>query len=144
MLPEIFRRRAYHASNVADADRSRGRIRQLADAHADVQSLLEQVDDAVEQHGRNGHFRKAAEVLDDARRHVHAAEEHRRGDRKLPARPGVSQGTALYYLGVALEKLNYKSQAMEAYREAAGHKDATLINNDGPAVAPLAARRGGQ
>jgi tetratricopeptide (TPR) repeat protein len=63
---------------------------------------------------------------------------------ELPARPGVSQGTALYYLGVTLEKLNYKSQAMEAYREAAGHKDATLINNDGPAVAPLAARRGGQ
>jgi hypothetical protein len=32
---------------------------------------------------------------------------------------------------------------VEAYREAAGHKDATLINNDGPKVAPLAARRGG-
>jgi tetratricopeptide (TPR) repeat protein len=63
---------------------------------------------------------------------------------ELPARPGISQGTALYYLGVALEKLNYKSQAVEAYREAAGHKDATLIDNDGPAVMPLAARRGGQ
>ncbi len=62
---------------------------------------------------------------------------------ELPTRPGVSQGTALYYLGLALEKLNYKTQAVEAYRAAAGFKDATLINNDGPAVAPLAARRGG-
>ncbi|HEY7512933.1 MAG TPA: PEGA domain-containing protein [Vicinamibacteria bacterium] len=62
---------------------------------------------------------------------------------ELPTRPGVSQGTAFYYLGLALEKLSYKTQAVEAYRQAAGFKDATLINNDGPAVAPLAARRGG-
>jgi tetratricopeptide (TPR) repeat protein len=62
---------------------------------------------------------------------------------ELPSRPGVSQGTALYYLGLALERLNYKQQAIDAYRAAAGFKDATLINNDGPAVAPLAARRGG-
>ncbi len=62
---------------------------------------------------------------------------------ELPTRPGLSQGTALYYLGLALEKLNYKAQALEAYKAAAGFKDATLINNDGPAVAPLAARRGG-
>jgi len=61
----------------------------------------------------------------------------------LPARPGLSPGTALYYLGVALERLNYRPQAVDAYREAAGFKDATLINNDGPAVAPLAARRAG-
>jgi tetratricopeptide (TPR) repeat protein len=62
---------------------------------------------------------------------------------ELPQRPGVSQGTAFYYLGLALERLNYKPQAIEAYRAAAGFKDATLINNDGPAVAPLAARRAG-
>jgi tetratricopeptide (TPR) repeat protein len=62
---------------------------------------------------------------------------------ELPQRPGLSQGTALYYLGVALERLNYKPQALEAYRAAAAFKEATLINNDGPAVATLAARRGG-
>ena len=62
---------------------------------------------------------------------------------ELPQRPGLSQGTALYYLGLALERLDYKPQAVEAYRAAAGFKDATLINNDGPAVAPLAARRAG-
>jgi tetratricopeptide (TPR) repeat protein len=62
---------------------------------------------------------------------------------ELPTRPGISQGTAFYYLGLALEKLSYKTQAVEAYRQAAGFKDATLIDNDGPAVAPLASRRGG-
>lgn len=62
----------------------------------------------------------------------------------LPQRPGLSQGTALYYLGLALENLGseYRKEAAEAYRAAAAVKDATLFNNDGPAVAPLAARRG--
>jgi tetratricopeptide (TPR) repeat protein len=61
----------------------------------------------------------------------------------LPQRPGLSQGTALYYLGLALENLGseYRKEAAEAYRAAAAFKDATLFNNDGPAVAPLAARR---
>jgi tetratricopeptide (TPR) repeat protein len=62
---------------------------------------------------------------------------------ELPQRPGVSQGTALYYLGLSLEKLGYRPQAKDAYRAAAAFKDATLINNDGPAVGPLAARRAG-
>jgi tetratricopeptide (TPR) repeat protein len=62
---------------------------------------------------------------------------------ELPARPGLSRGTALYYLGLALEKLNYRPQAAEAYRAAAEAKDATLIDNDGPAVSSLAARRAG-
>jgi tetratricopeptide (TPR) repeat protein len=61
----------------------------------------------------------------------------------LPQRPGLSQGTALYYLGLSLENLGteYRKEAAEAYRAAAAFKDATLFNNDGPAVAPLAARR---
>jgi hypothetical protein len=62
---------------------------------------------------------------------------------ELPARPGLSRGTALYYLGLALDKLNYRPQALDAYRAAAEAKDATLIDNDGPAVASLAARRAG-
>ncbi len=60
---------------------------------------------------------------------------------ELASRPGLSRGTALYYLGLALERLGYKPQAVEAYKAAAEAKDATLIDNDGPAVAPLAARR---
>ena len=62
---------------------------------------------------------------------------------ELPARPGLSRGTALYYLGLTLDKLGYRPQAIEAYRAAADAKDATLIDNDGPAVASLAARRAG-
>jgi hypothetical protein len=64
---------------------------------------------------------------------------------ELPQRPGLSQGTALYYLGLSLENLGseYRKEAAEAYRAAAAFKDATLFNNDGPAVAPLAARRSG-
>jgi tetratricopeptide (TPR) repeat protein len=73
-----------------------------------------------------------------------AAHEHLLKARtELPVRPGISQGTALYYLGLALERLGYKKEAMDAYRGAAAYKDATLFNNDGPGVAPLAARRGG-
>ena len=63
---------------------------------------------------------------------------------ELPARPGLSRGTALYYLGLALDKLGYRPQAVEAYRAAAEAKDATLVDNDGPAVSALAARRAGQ
>jgi hypothetical protein len=64
---------------------------------------------------------------------------------ELPLRPGISQGTALYYLGLSFERLGdkYRKEAADAYRAAAGFKDATLFNNDGPAVAPLAARRAG-
>ncbi len=63
----------------------------------------------------------------------------------LPQRPGLSQGTALYYLGLSLENLGpeYRREAADAYRAAAAFKDATIFNNDGPAVAPLAARRAG-
>ena len=63
----------------------------------------------------------------------------------LPVRPGISQGTAYYYLALAWERLGreYKTQATNAYREAARFKDATLFNNDGPAAAPIAERRSG-
>lgn len=59
----------------------------------------------------------------------------------LPERPGLSRGTALYYLGVALDRLSYAPQAREAYRAAAAAQGATLIDNDGPPIAPLASRR---
>jgi tetratricopeptide (TPR) repeat protein len=73
-----------------------------------------------------------------------AAHEHLvKARAELPQRPGISQGTALYYLGVTLERLGYKKEATEAYRAAAAMPGATLFNNDGPSVAPLAARRAG-
>jgi len=61
----------------------------------------------------------------------------------LPERPGLSQGTALYYLGVALERLGYAAQAKDAFRAAAAAKGATLIDNDGPPLGSLAERRAG-
>lgn len=60
---------------------------------------------------------------------------------ELPARPGISQGTAAYYLGVALERLGYAKEAAEAFQVAAGFPDATVLDNDGPSVAVLAAAR---
>jgi len=73
-----------------------------------------------------------------------AAHEHfLKAKVELPNRPGLSQGSAAYYLGVALERLGYKREAAEAYKTASAYKEATLFNNDGPAVAPLAERRAG-
>jgi tetratricopeptide (TPR) repeat protein len=73
-----------------------------------------------------------------------AAHEHllkARGE--LPQRAGLSQGTALYYLGLALDRLGYAREAAESYRAAAAAKDATLFDNDGPLIAALTLRRGG-
>jgi tetratricopeptide (TPR) repeat protein len=60
---------------------------------------------------------------------------------ELPDGPGISKGTALYYLGLALERLGYAEEARDAYRQAATHAAATLFDNDGPLVAPLATQR---
>jgi tetratricopeptide (TPR) repeat protein len=60
---------------------------------------------------------------------------------ELPLRPGLSRGTALYYIGLALDKLGYRPRALDAYRAAAEAQDATLIDNDGPGVPALATRR---
>ena len=73
-----------------------------------------------------------------------AAHEHLLKARaELPQRAGLSQGTALYYLGLALDRLGYAREAGESYRAAAAAKDATLFDNDGPLIAALAVRRGG-
>jgi tetratricopeptide (TPR) repeat protein len=73
-----------------------------------------------------------------------AAHEHfLKAKAEMPNRPGLSRGSAAYYLGVALERLGYKREAADAYKGAAAFKEATLFNNDGPAVAPLAERRAG-
>jgi len=70
-----------------------------------------------------------------------AHESLQKAKTELPERPGLSRGTAFYYLGVVLERLNYIPQAREAYKAAAAAPGATLVDNDGPAVAPLATRR---
>jgi tetratricopeptide (TPR) repeat protein len=68
-----------------------------------------------------------------------ASERPERGG--LPARAGISQGTAYYHVGVAWERLGYKSDAVRAYAEAAKTKEATLFDNDGPSAGPIAESR---
>lgn len=63
--------------------------------------------------------------------------------KELPQRPGLSQGTAQYYLGVTLDRLGYHKEALDAFAAAQAAPDATLYTNDGPAVALLAQRRVG-
>ncbi len=75
--------------------------------------------------------------------HAGAHDYLQKAKAELPLRPGLSRGASLYYLGLALDKLGYRPQAIDAYRAAAEAKDATLIDNDGPPVAALAARRAG-
>jgi tetratricopeptide (TPR) repeat protein len=75
--------------------------------------------------------------------HAGAHDYLQKAKAELPLRPGLSRGAALYYLGRALDKLGYGPQAIDAYRAAADAKGATLIDNDGPPVAALVARRAG-
>lgn len=71
-----------------------------------------------------------------------AAHDHlSRAKPELPTTPGISQGTALYYLGVSLDRLGYASEAAEAYRQAGAAEGATLVDNDGPLVQDIAAGR---
>jgi len=54
---------------------------------------------------------------------------------------GVSQGTVLYYTGLAYLRLGENAEAIRNFQQALGFPDATLQSNDGPKVAPLAQRR---
>jgi hypothetical protein len=68
-----------------------------------------------------------------------AAHEHLvKARAELPQRPGLSQGSAIYYLAVVLERLGYRKEATDTYAAAAALADATVGDNDGPSVAPLA------
>ena len=73
--------------------------------------------------------------------YVSAHEHLLKARAELPTTPGLSQGTALYYLGLALERLNYPQDAAAAYAAAAAARDATVLDNDGLPVSELAARR---
>ncbi len=74
------------------------------------------------------HFRdyaKAVEVMRDAR---------------LDSGPGVGQGTVDYEIGRCFVGLGlaYRTEAIQAFREALKYPQATLFGPDGPRVAPLA------
>ena len=59
----------------------------------------------------------------------------------LSASKGISQGTVLYYTGLAYMKLGENAEAIRNFQQALEFPDATLQSNDGPRVVPLAQRR---
>jgi len=69
-----------------------------------------------------------------------AMNQIRRGT-ALVAGAGVSAGSGRYLLGIALERAGRAAEAAAAFREAAGHPEATVDNLDGIAIAALAAAR---
>jgi len=75
------------------------------------------------------------------RDYVGAHEHLVKAKQELPVRPGISQGTALYYLGLALERLGYAQDAAAAYEQAAASTGATVHDNDGLSVQSLVSRR---
>ena len=54
---------------------------------------------------------------------------------------GISQGTVLYYTGLAYMKLGENGEAIRNFQQALEFPEATLQSNDGPKVVPLAQRR---
>jgi tetratricopeptide (TPR) repeat protein len=54
---------------------------------------------------------------------------------------GISQGTVYYYQGLSYMRLEEFEEAARMFQQALSHPEATLESNDGPRVAPLAARR---
>ena len=58
---------------------------------------------------------------------------------KLPAGPGVSEGTVQYLLGLCAEKLGSRAEAETAYRAAIATE--SLLTEDGPTVKELAEAR---
>ncbi len=54
---------------------------------------------------------------------------------------GISQGTVYYHQGIAYMKLDELEEATRMFNQAMKYEEATLESNDGPRVAPLAARR---
>lgn len=63
---------------------------------------------------------------------------------ELPPGPGIGQGTALYYRGLALLAVGERERAAAAFAAAAAVPGATLLTHDGPLLAPLARRRAGR
>ena len=61
---------------------------------------------------------------------------------ELPLRPGLSRARRSTTSGVALEQARLPAAGRRGLPRGGRRKDATLINNDGPAVAPASPRAG--
>ena len=84
MLAQVGRAGDHHAADAAERLRDQRRILQRADADADVDAFLEQVHHAVVQQHAAAHLVVALQEARDRGRHVHVAEQHRRGDGEVP------------------------------------------------------------
>ncbi len=74
---------------------------------------------------QSGMYRPALEVLEQVR---------------LPAGPGISEGTIAYLRGVCLDHLDRPEEASRLFQQASTCPDATLQSHDGPPVAERALR----
>jgi hypothetical protein len=79
-------------SNRSRISRSEPSARQLAAADSDIETFLDEIDDAVEQEHAHCDARKGAEVIRDDGEHVQPPERDRRGERKLALGVGLPAG----------------------------------------------------
>ncbi len=73
------------APHLTDSGHDQVRRRDLADAHRDVDALLQQIRDPIHQVQSDRHFRVASHESIQHRRHMQAPEQHRRGDGQVAA-----------------------------------------------------------
>ena len=85
-LLQIRRARAHHAANLADLAGDETTVRQRADAHCEVDVILDQVQRAVDQQQAHVDARVRSEEFSHHRHDVQTAEDDRRCDRELALR----------------------------------------------------------
>ncbi len=74
---EIARRRTQHRAHAANADRGKGGIRQVGDAHSDIDAFVEEMHYPVDEQGIDGNIRVAVQQIDEYRRQNDTAEQRR-------------------------------------------------------------------
>ena len=79
---EIVRRGAHDPAHAADPNGGEPGIGQVPDPHADIDALLDHVDDPIEKQRADGDGGVAREVVGHDRQHVETAELHRRRQRQ--------------------------------------------------------------
>ncbi|MEZ4252168.1 MAG: hypothetical protein R3B99_28475 [Polyangiales bacterium] len=84
--------REHHAGHVADASRDDRGGRKLSDTHADVDALVEQIDDAIVEREVDPNARKGVEKTERDGRDVAGAEHTRGADAQQTGGGGVLRG----------------------------------------------------
>ena len=95
---QIGRGRHHHAPHMPDLTSHQGRVRQRADTHPHIQTLLQQIHITIIEFQLALYSRVAAYKPGNRRRNIALTELHRRGN---------SQGTARLYLARTKESLGF-------------------------------------